>query len=103
MSCSFRQMARQFGIRGRIAATYRAAVSAQPRRHAASGTLAGGQALRTAQVVDATIGQGHVVMFAIRAVLAMADAGDVFPGLQHDPELERSRRGKPADGDQSGK
>ena len=32
-----------------------------------SGTLAGGEALANrAQVVDAPIGQGHVVMFAIR-------------------------------------
>jgi hypothetical protein len=32
-----------------------------------SGTLSGGQALANrAQVVDATLGKGHVVMFAIR-------------------------------------
>ena len=56
-----------------------------------SGVLVGGEAIAgRAVAIDAPIGKGHVVMFANRPVLALADAGELLPRLQHDPELERS-------------
>ena len=62
-----------------------------------SGTLAGGQFLANrAQVVDAPLGKGHVVMFAIRPFWRWQTQGTYFLGLQHDPQLERSDAGKPA-------
>ena len=47
-----------------------------------SGTLAGGQALSgRAQVVDAPVGQGHVVMFAIRPFWRWQTQGTFFLGF----------------------
>jgi hypothetical protein len=47
-----------------------------------SGTLAGGQALvNRAQVVDARVGQGHVVMFAIRPFWRWQTQGTFFLGF----------------------
>jgi hypothetical protein len=47
-----------------------------------SGTLAGGQALAgRAQVVDAPVGQGHVVMFAIRPFWRWQTQGTFFLGF----------------------
>ena len=64
-----------------------------------SGLLVGGEALAgRAVAIDAPVGKGHVVMFANRPLLALADAGELLPRLQRDPELERSRR-RPPGGD----
>ena len=47
-----------------------------------SGTLAGGEALQSrAQVVDAPIGKGHVVMFAIRPFWRWQTQGTYFLGF----------------------
>jgi hypothetical protein len=47
-----------------------------------SGTLAGGQALANrAQLVDATIGKGHVVMFAIRPFWRWQTQGSYMLGF----------------------
>jgi hypothetical protein len=47
-----------------------------------SGTLVGGQALASrAQVVDAPLGQGHVVMFAIRPFWRWQTQGTFFLGF----------------------
>ena len=47
-----------------------------------SGVLVGGQALSgRAQVVDAPIGQGHVVMFAIRPFWRWQTQGTFFLGF----------------------
>jgi hypothetical protein len=47
-----------------------------------SGTLAGGQVLANrAQLVDATVGQGHVVMFAIRPFWRWQTQGTFFLGF----------------------
>jgi hypothetical protein len=47
-----------------------------------SGTLAGGQALAgRAQLVDAPLGQGHVVMFAIRPFWRWQTQGTFFLGF----------------------
>ena len=45
-----------------------------------------------AQVVDVPLGEGHVVMFAIRPFWRWQTQGNVLPGLQRDPELERPGR-----------
>jgi hypothetical protein len=65
---AFRQMARQFGVsldegRPRVVMAF----PANPGEMLLSGTLAGGQVLANrAQVIDAPVGKGHVVIFAIR-------------------------------------
>ena len=47
-----------------------------------SGTLAGGEALSNrAQVVDASLGDGHVVMFAIRPFWRWQMQGTFFLGF----------------------
>jgi hypothetical protein len=47
-----------------------------------SGTLAGGEALQNrAQVVDAPLGKGHVVMFAIRPFWRWQTQGTYFLGF----------------------
>jgi hypothetical protein len=47
-----------------------------------SGTLAGGRVLANrAQVVDAPVGQGHVVMFAIRPFWRWQTQGTFFLGF----------------------
>ena len=67
-AAQFRQLARQFGIpidesTPRVVLRF----PQNPNDMLLSGTLSGGQALANrAQVVDATLGKGHVVMFAIR-------------------------------------
>ena len=57
-------------------------------------------------VVDMPMGSGHVVLFALRPVLALADAGHLLPRFQRHPELGSprcrqggaGRRGPPAGG-----
>jgi hypothetical protein len=47
-----------------------------------SGVLSGGQALANrAQVIDAPVGQGHVVMFAIRPFWRWQTQGTFFLGF----------------------
>ncbi len=78
-----RQMARQFGInidegRARVVVRF----PQNPNDMLLSGTLAGGQYLvNRAQVVDATLGRGHVVMFAIRPYWRWQSQGTFFLGF----------------------
>ncbi len=62
-----------------------------------SGVLVGGQALANrAQVVDAPVGQGHVVMFAIRPFWRWQTQGTFFLGFNailHWNDLDAGRAG----------
>jgi hypothetical protein len=80
---AFRQMARAFGL-GIETAQPRVVVRfpANPAEMLLSGTLAGGQALANrAQVIDAPVGKGHVVMFAIRPFWRWQTQGTFFFGF----------------------
>lgn len=78
-----RQMARQFGMDvdesgPRVVLKF----PDDPGRMLLSGTLGGGEALRgKAQVVDAPIGDGHVVLFAIRPFWRWQTQGTFFLGF----------------------
>jgi hypothetical protein len=79
----FRQMARQFGVnidenRPRVVMQF----PRNPNDMLLSGTLQNGQLLAgRAQVVDATVGKGHVVMFAIRPFWRWQTHGTYFLGF----------------------
>ena len=81
----FRRMARQFGFGGdddedgpRVVMSF----PGEADRILLSGTLGGGEALAgTAQVVDAPVGEGHVVMFAIRPFWRWQTQGTFFLGF----------------------
>ncbi len=80
---AFRQMARAFGLsfdesRPRVVMSF----PQNPADMLLSGTLAGGQALAgRAQVVDAPVGKGHVVLFAIRPFWRWQTQGSYFLGF----------------------
>ena len=80
---AFRQLARAFGVsfddaRPRVVLSF----PQSPADMLLSGTLAGGQALAgRAQVVDATVGKGHVVLFAIRPFWRWQTQGTYFLGF----------------------
>jgi hypothetical protein len=82
-TAEFRSMARAFGIsvdeaRPRVVLSF----PQNPNDMLLSGTLVGGQLLSgRAQVVDATVGQGHVVMFAIRPFWRWQTQGTFFLGF----------------------
>jgi hypothetical protein len=80
---AFRQMARAFGLG--VESTQPRVVMRFPTNPAdmlLSGTLAGGQALSNrAQVVDAPVGKGHVVMFGIRPFWRWQTQGTFFLGF----------------------
>ena len=95
---AFRDMARQFGVNLDEA---KPRVIMQFPANAAdmllSGTLAGGQALANrAQVVDAPLGQGHVVMFAIRPFWRWQTQGTFFLGFNAILNWNDLDAGKPA-------
>ncbi|HEX6050493.1 MAG TPA: hypothetical protein VFZ21_14535, partial [Gemmatimonadaceae bacterium] len=79
----FRQMARRMGFnldeaRPRVVLQF----PTSPNDMLLSGTLAGGQSLSgRAQVLDAKLGQGHVVMFAIRPFWRWQTQGTYFLGF----------------------
>ncbi len=80
---TFRQMARAFGL-GAETVQPRVVVRfpANPSEMLLSGTLAGGQALANrAQVIDAPVGKGHVVMFGIRPFWRWQTQGTFFLGF----------------------
>ena len=76
-------MARQFGVnveegRPRVVMQF----PRNPNDMLLSGTLQNGQFLAgRAQIVDATVGQGHVVMFAIRPFWRWQTHGTYFLGF----------------------
>ncbi len=93
-------MAAQFGItfddsRPRVVLSF----PQNPNDLLLSGTLASGQVLagNRARLLDAPLGKGHVVMFAIRPFWRWQTQGTYSLGLQRDHELERSRRGQDRD------
>jgi hypothetical protein len=99
----FRNMARQFGInvdegRPRVIMQF----PQNPNDMLLSGTLQNGNLLSgRAQVVDATVGQGHVVMFAIRPFWRWQTHGTFFLGFNtilnwNDLGVGRDRTGTPA-------
>jgi hypothetical protein len=62
-----------------------------------SGTLAGGQVLANrAQLVDAPVGKGHVVMFAIRPFWRWQTQGTFFLGFNAILNWNDLDAGKPA-------
>jgi hypothetical protein len=94
----FRQMARQFGI-VMDESTPRVVLRFPQNANdmLLSGTLAGGQTLANrAQVVDATIGKGHVVMFAIRPFWRWQTQGTYFLGFNTILNWNDLDAGKPA-------
>ncbi|MGE3190425.1 MAG: hypothetical protein AB7N90_12135, partial [Vicinamibacterales bacterium] len=80
---AFRQMARAFGINiPESQARVILAFPQNPNDMLLSGTLAGGQVLSNrAQVIDAPVGDGHVVMFAIRPFWRWQTQGTFFLGF----------------------
>ncbi|HSM60636.1 MAG TPA: M14 family zinc carboxypeptidase [Longimicrobiales bacterium] len=82
-AAEFRRMARQFGFGGdedgpRVVMKF----PDQADRMLLSGALGGGQALQgRAQVLDAPVGEGHVVMFAIRPFWRWQTQGTFFLGF----------------------
>jgi hypothetical protein len=82
-AAQFRQMAQQFGInvdegRPRVVMQF----PANPNDMLLSGTLQNGQFLANrAQVLDAKVGNGHVVMFGIRPFWRWQTQGTYFLGF----------------------
>ena len=58
------------------------------------GNLGGENLENRPQVIDAPIGKGHVVMFAIRPFWRWQTSGDLHPRAEHADALERSQRGQ---------
>lgn len=99
----FRQMARQFGVsldesRPRVVLQF----PQNPNDMLLSGTLVGGEYLAgRAQVVDAPVEQGHVVMFAIRPFWRWQTQGTYFLGFNailHWNDLDAGRPAQTTDG-----
>ncbi len=81
-AAAFRQQARGFGGGGNSNARVVMAFPDDADRMLLSGALGGGEALEgRAQVVDATVGDGHVVMFAIRPFWRWQTQGNFFLGF----------------------
>jgi hypothetical protein len=97
-AAQFRQMARQFGIAfdettPRVVMRF----PQNPNDILLSGTLVGGQLLANrAQIVDATVGKGHVVMFAIRPFWRWQTQGTYFLGFNAILNWNDLETGKPA-------
>lgn len=95
---AFRQQARAFGLnleesRPRVVLRFPAAANEM----LLSGTLAGGETLANrAQVVDASLGKGHVVMFAIRPFWRWQTQGTFFFGFNTILNWNDLDAGKPA-------
>jgi hypothetical protein len=101
---NFRRMARAFGLnldesRPRVILAF----PQNPADMLLSGTLAGGEALSgRAQVVDAPLGKGHVVMFAIRPFWRWQSHGTYFLGFNAILNWNDLDAGKPAAGETAG-
>ncbi len=97
----FRRVARAFGL-GTESAQPRVVMRfpANPADMLLSGTLAGGQALANrAQVIDAPVGKGHVVMFGIRPFWRWQTQGTFFLGFNAILNWNDLEAGKPGRGD----
>ena len=101
----FRQMARAFGInlnesRPRVVMKF----PQNPTDMLLSGTLGHGEALSgRAQVIDAPMGEGHVVMFAIRPFWRWQTQGTFFLGFNAILNWNDLDAGKPAPGEGGGR
>jgi hypothetical protein len=74
-----RQQARQFGIIEDVRPRVVMQFPANPNDMLLSGTLAGGQAISNHPLVlDATVGKGHIVMFALRPFWRWQTQGTYF-------------------------
>ena len=102
-TAQFREVARAFGLGGdeakpRVVMQF----PANPNDMLLSGTLAGGQFLSNrAQVVDAPLGKGHVVSFAIRPFWRWQTQGNYFLGFNailNWNDLDAGKGGGPAAG-----
>jgi uncharacterized membrane protein YgcG len=81
-AAAFRQLARQFGIIEDVRPRVVMQFPANPNEMLLSGTLAGGQALANrALVVDAALGKGHIVLFALRPFWRWQTQGTYFLGF----------------------
>ncbi|MEZ4416446.1 MAG: M14 family zinc carboxypeptidase [Gemmatimonadota bacterium] len=84
-AADFRRLARQFGVGGDDEESSPRVVMSFPQqadRMLLSGALGGGQALQgRAQIVDAPLGAGHVVMFGIRPFWRWQTQGTYFLGF----------------------
>ncbi|MCA9736029.1 MAG: hypothetical protein KC645_00200 [Gemmatimonadetes bacterium] len=84
-AAEFRALARQFGLGGDEDGDGPRVVMSFPQRAdqmLLSGALGGGEALQgRAQIVDAPLGDGHVVMFAIRPFWRWQTQGNYFLGF----------------------
>ena len=102
-AAEFRQMARAFGIsvdqsRPRVVLSF----PQNPNDMLLSGTLVGGQFLSgRAQLLDASIGNGHVVMFAIRPYWRWQTQGTFFLGFNAILNWNDLDAGKPAAGSET--
>jgi hypothetical protein len=99
----FRQMARQFGIAfDEVTPRVVLRFPQNPNDMLLSGTLASGQFLSNrAQVIDAPLGKGHVVMFAIRPFWRWQTQGTYFLGFNAILNWNDLDAGKPARGETS--
>lgn len=74
-----RQQARQFGIIEDVRPRVVMQFPGNPNDMLLSGTLAGGQALSNRPLaIDATLGKGHIVMFALRPFWRWQSQGTYF-------------------------
>jgi Zinc carboxypeptidase len=98
-AAQFRRLARAFGLnlaeaRPRVVMAF----PTNPNDMLLSGTLSGGQALSNrAQLIDEPLGQGHVVMFAIRPFWRWQTQGTFFLGFNAILNWNDLDAGKPAD------
>lgn len=103
---NFRQMARAFGIIQAPPPRVIMQFPANPNDMLLSGTLAGGQALSNRDLVlDASVGKGHIVMFALRPFWRWQTQGTFFLGFNAilnwndlDAGKAEPRRGQPTGG-----
>ena len=96
---AMRQAMRQFGITEDTSATPRVVLQfpPSPTKSSSPENSPGGQALTNrALALDQPLGQGHVVMFALRPFWRW-QTQDFRPRLQHHPQLGSPRRRQEAD------
>ena len=77
-----RQMMRAFGVQEEVRPRVLMTFPAKPEDMLLSGMLSGGQALSNKPLImDATLGQGHIVMFALRPFWRWQTQGTYFLGF----------------------
>lgn len=95
-AAALRQAARQFGVIEDVAPRVVMRFPANPNEMLLSGTLAGGQTLANrALAVDAPLGHGHIVMFALRPFWRWQTQGTYFLGFNAILNWNHLDAGKP--------